>query len=122
MGNETLKSSIYVACLAAYNDGFLHGVWIDADQSVADIQRKIDAMLRASPAPGAEEFEIHDYEGFGGLRVKEYSEIDTLSRIAAFVTEYGALGVETAQRFDGDIEKARASLLAAKKGALPAKA
>ena len=24
---------IYVACLAAYNNGYLHGAWIDADQA-----------------------------------------------------------------------------------------
>ena len=29
---------IYVACLAAYNNGYLHGVWIDADQDAdADV-------------------------------------------------------------------------------------
>lgn len=25
-----LKPSIYVACLAAYNNGYLHGMWLDA--------------------------------------------------------------------------------------------
>ena len=28
---------IYVACLAAYNAGRLHGRWIDANQSAEDI-------------------------------------------------------------------------------------
>lgn len=26
---------VYVACLAAYNSGFLHGAWIDAGQGEA---------------------------------------------------------------------------------------
>ena len=29
---------IYVADLAAYNAGYLHGVWIDASQDLEDIQ------------------------------------------------------------------------------------
>lgn len=40
---------IYVACLAAYNNGSLHGRWIDANQSVDDIEADVQAMLNASP-------------------------------------------------------------------------
>lgn len=28
---ENTKPRIYAACLAAYNSGYLHGAWIDAD-------------------------------------------------------------------------------------------
>jgi len=37
--------SIYVADLAAYNNGILHGVWIDATQDIDDIQEQINDML-----------------------------------------------------------------------------
>ncbi|MCG8594183.1 MAG: antirestriction protein ArdA, partial [Kiloniellales bacterium] len=37
---------IYVACLAAYNAGHLHGCWIDAIQDAEDIQDDINAMLK----------------------------------------------------------------------------
>ncbi|WP_024353472.1 antirestriction protein ArdA [Brevundimonas naejangsanensis] len=40
---------IYVACLAAYNNGFLHGAWIDADQDADQIRVEIAAMLARSP-------------------------------------------------------------------------
>ena len=36
---------IYVACLAAYNNGKLHGVWIDATDDIDDIQDQINDML-----------------------------------------------------------------------------
>ena len=36
---------IYVACLAAYNNGYLHGAWIDADQDVDEIRDEIATML-----------------------------------------------------------------------------
>ena len=29
----------YVACLAAYNNGYLHGVWIDADREFQKARR-----------------------------------------------------------------------------------
>ena len=52
---------IYVADLAAYNAGYLHGVWIDASQDLEDIQAQVDTMLAASPVKGAEEYAIHDF-------------------------------------------------------------
>ncbi|GAA0687580.1 antirestriction protein ArdA [Dyella marensis] len=43
---------IYVACLASYNNGVLHGRWIDlAGLDVADVQSEIDEMLRESKYP-----------------------------------------------------------------------
>ncbi|RAN38199.1 antirestriction protein ArdA, partial [Hyphomonas sp. GM-8P] len=49
---------IYVACLAAYNNGCLHGRWIEAT-TPDDIMGQVRAMLAASPLPGAEEWAIH---------------------------------------------------------------
>lgn len=40
---------IYVACLSAYNNGYLHGAWIDATQDENDILTEIQTMLAASP-------------------------------------------------------------------------
>ncbi|MDQ0317767.1 antirestriction protein ArdA [Amorphus orientalis] len=42
---------IYVADLAAYNNGILHGKWINATDDVADMSREISDMLKASPCP-----------------------------------------------------------------------
>ena len=42
---------IYVACLAAYNAGQLHGEWILADQEPQEIQAAIRSMLEKSPEP-----------------------------------------------------------------------
>ena len=38
-------SRIYVACLTAYNNGYLHVAWIDADQDSDQIRDEIAAML-----------------------------------------------------------------------------
>ena len=80
---------IYVACLAAYNNGLLHGEWIDADQSADELHEAVARMLAASPQPGAEEWAIHDYEGFGSLRLGEYESLDRVATIAAGIAEHG---------------------------------
>jgi antirestriction protein len=80
---------IYVACLAAYNNGQLHGEWIDADQSADELHEAVAQMLAASPQPGAEEWAIHDYEGFGSLRLGEYESLERVAAIAAGIAEHG---------------------------------
>lgn len=81
---------IYVACLAAYNNGILHGEWIDCDQDADSIREEINAMLRQSPEPDAEEWAIHDYECFKGLKISESESIGKVAELAALIGEHGA--------------------------------
>nr|HAT8714696.1 antirestriction protein ArdA [Legionella jordanis] len=85
--------SIYVACLASYNNAILHGVWIDATQSEDDIIEEIWEMLDHSPEPNAEEYAIHDYEGFGSIKIHEYEGISNIVEYASFIQEHGELGL-----------------------------
>jgi len=82
---------IYVADLAAYNSGKLHGVWIDATQELEDIQAQVSAMLAARPEGFAEEYAIHDYEGFGGYALSEYQGLQSAHEIACFIEEFGEI-------------------------------
>lgn len=107
--HEITKPRIYVACLAAYNSGRLHGVWIDAQQNAWAIYGEVAAMLRASPIADAEEWAIHDYEGFEGVRLSEYEGIEQVAELAAFIAEHGKLGAELIVYFGG-IEDAKAAL------------
>jgi antirestriction protein len=84
-----LRPRIYVASLSDYNNGSLHGSWIDANQSAAHLYDDIDAMLARSPDPLAEEWAIHDHDGFGGIQISEYESVDTISRLAAGLSEHG---------------------------------
>ncbi|WP_286828296.1 MULTISPECIES: antirestriction protein ArdA [Kordiimonas] len=101
---------IYVACLAAYNSGILHGRWIDADKDADSLFAEVSAMLRASPASEAEEWVIHDYEGFEGAPISEYCSMTKVAAIAAFVVEHGKLGGALLAHFSGDLEDAEAAL------------
>ncbi len=80
---------IYVASLSDYNDGRLHGSWLDAARTPEELQVDITAMLAASPLPGAEEWAIHDFEGFAGVRLDENESLDTVSQLAAGLAEHG---------------------------------
>ena len=107
---ETLQPRIYVACLAAYNNGHLHGAWIDATPEAWTMWESVRAMLAGSPIVDAEEFAIHDYEGFGAVRIEEYTGIDQVAEIATFLREHGALGAAVLAHFCGDMDEARAAM------------
>ncbi len=55
----TTNPRIYAACLASYNAGRLHGLWIDATTDVDAMQAEINAMLAASPEPNVTRANYH---------------------------------------------------------------
>jgi antirestriction protein len=80
---------IYVASLSDYNAGVLHGEWIDADQDPDELNAAVQAMLAASREDVAEEWAVHDYEGFGPFRVGEYESLSTISAVGLGIAEHG---------------------------------
>ncbi|WP_179166606.1 antirestriction protein ArdA [Streptomyces sp. CB03238] len=95
MSADTLR--IYVASLSDYNAGILHGRWIDADQDVDTIHEEIANMLKESPAAQngdvAEEYAIHDYDGFGGFNLGEFESLEKITAIAKALDEYPSVVV-----------------------------
>jgi antirestriction protein len=89
MSTTTNPPKIYVACLAAYNNGILHGSWIDASQGTEAIHPEIQNMLAESPIPHSEEWAIHDYEGFGEIRLSEYEDIQKVAELAEMIEQHG---------------------------------
>jgi antirestriction protein len=87
-GNDN-DPKIYVACLAAYNNGHLHGLWIDATQDTEDIQNDINWMLSWSPVRDfeyCEEWAIHDYNNFANIRLTEYESLSYISQIGQILS------------------------------------
>jgi antirestriction protein len=80
---------IYVASLSDYNNGRLHGEWIDADADPDEIHHAIEQMLERSPTEGAEEFAIHDFDGFFPWRPGEFESIGTVSAVAQGIAAHG---------------------------------
>lgn len=123
---------IYVACLASYNNGRLHGEWIDADSDADVMREEIARILRESPfpnvtvecpdcegvdsadctickgkgvVPSAEEWAIHDYDGIPST----FSEYPDLQAIADFV--------ELCEEWEGQIDSDDMAAIAAHIGA-----
>mgnify|MGYP000999438662 CR=1 FL=1 len=104
--HKTVTPRIYVASLADYTAGRLLGRWIDASQSAKAIDEEIAALLAASPEPFAEEWAIHDYEGFGSYRLSESSPVDDVAEMVALAAERGPVVFELLAR-GHDLAEAR---------------
>lgn len=86
---ELMKMSrIYIACLAAYNNGILHGEWIDVTGDIDDLRQEISRVLKASPEPDADEWAIHDHENCGPLL--DYTETPDLEEFCDYVRALSA--------------------------------
>lgn len=95
MENSTKQNNaniqIYIACLTAYNNGFLHGEWVDVSQGIDHVRERIKFILLDSPmneeGDPCEEWAIHDFEGFGNYKVNEYHDLEELCQVAEFLKE-----------------------------------
>ena len=81
------QPQIYVACLAAYNSGYLHGEWITPKADKDELQGQINKILKSSPVADAEEWAIHDYNDFPNLG--EYPGLDNIIKIQEAIDEHG---------------------------------
>lgn len=97
-----LQPRIWVASLADYNAGRLHGDWLDAAVDSADLLSAVARILATSREPDAEEWGIFDYDGFGGYQVGEYESLDDLAAIARGIEHHGAAFATWAEIHDGD--------------------
>lgn len=91
--SATTGPRIYVASLSDHNAGILHGAWIDADQDAEQIRDEIATMMALSPTAKregwpAEEYAIHDHEGFCGLHIDEWHDLDELATLAGALADH----------------------------------
>lgn len=100
---------IYVASLKDYTHGVYHGVWIDDLDDPDEIMAEVRAMLKKSPTARkhgekAEEWAIHDYEDFDGVKLGEYESFERVSEIAQLLSDWPAAVVAyyIAEGFDPD--------------------
>lgn len=99
--NNPCTPRIYVACLASYNAGTLHGRWIDCGRTAEEIRGEIADMLSKSPEPFAEEWAIHDHEGFGAVSLSEYENIEKVATLAELIGEHCDLVTHVVERVGG---------------------
>jgi len=87
MSYEPEEGQIYVACLASYNAGRLHGSWITPADDEEKLLAQIDKILKKSPEPNAEEWAIHDYSNFPNLG--EYPSVSNIVKVREAQKKHG---------------------------------
>ena len=85
-GQEVDKPSIWVACLSAYNSGYLHGAWIVPKTTKEELLEQIQEVLKGSPVGDPEEWAIHDYNNFPDLG--EYPDLEKVCEVQRAFDEY----------------------------------
>ena len=108
--NFNNQPQIYVACLAAYNNGRLHGIWIDATQEVEEISKKVSLMLAKSSEPGAEKYVIYDQKELYDLEIEKDESIEDIQEKALFIVEHGELGTKLLNYYRGNLEHAQEAM------------
>lgn len=83
--NETRR--MFVRPLASYVAGDLFGEWIGCDCDAETMRDAIEAVL--AQRPGAEEWAVHDWEGFGEIKLGEHPDLDTVAEVAEALDEHG---------------------------------
>jgi antirestriction protein len=108
----TMSPKIYVACLAAYNNGKLHGEWIDCTLGIEHIRSEIKKILASSPENlnpyPCEEWAIHDFEDFG-VDLSEWEDLEKVAALGEFLSsaDDSELAAEVLAHANGDIEEAQ---------------
>lgn len=86
---ERHMPKVWIAALGAYNDGQLHGRWVDAGRNVDEVWQDVRDILATSPVADEQEFGIFDHEGFYGLDIHEYEPLDRVATIATGIRLHG---------------------------------
>jgi len=105
--NEQPK--IYVVCLSASQNNKAYGIWINATQSVKEINQQIDYMLCHSPYPNpgaTRSYAIRCYEGFYNLNFDLNARIEDIQTQAVFIAKHGELGAKLIDYYEGTLDAA----------------
>lgn len=92
--DRRIRPRIYVRSLVDHTEGHDIGDWIDASQDLEEIQADIQKILSHSlhahwTGQAAEEWAIHDQEGFGSVQLHEYESLDVVCSLGKGIAEHG---------------------------------
>lgn len=95
---------IWIACLASYNNGVLHGEWVDLEPGLDHVNERIAHVLRTSKYPNtfrededgnryatAEEYAVHDYDDDTGMGLSRFGEYPDLAKLCYLVETHSGM-------------------------------
>lgn len=108
---------IYIACLGCYNEGRLHGFWVDVPEEADELHTEVLELFDADDdgylqCPGKdpesihEEYAVHDFEGLHGYNPGEHPDWEELCRVAALFEEHDPEVVGAALSCYADVDEA----------------
>ena len=93
MYNIESKPMAMIVCLASYNEGKIHGKWVDMTQDINEIWDQINNIIKTAPNPRSEEWEILDYDSFYvSNKILRSKSIEELQEIAQIIIDNGIVG------------------------------
>lgn len=97
--------SIWVGTWAAYNNGILHGAWIDCTLGVDHIYDEINKILETCPEQG-EEYGIFDISALPNFINEHSSDFENIAAWAKALEEHGEIIASLAKELNiEDIEE-----------------
>ena len=106
---NSINNAVWVCSVADYNEGYLHGEWVDLDliDTVEELQEAIEDILKDSPVEKAEEWGFFDYD-LGGIHIGENEDLEEVINIAkglrehdsAFVAFHNCFGSTDLEEFE----------------------
>ena len=99
---EQRNPRVWIGSLADYNNGTLHGDWVDAAVDEEELIAAAQRILATSEEPDAEEYAIFDYDDFGDFKVEQYEQLTIVAKVARGIQEHGDAFAAWAQLHDAD--------------------
>lgn len=100
--HQELHPRIWIGSLADYNNGVLHGDWVDAAVDDEELVEAAKRIVASSETPDAEEYAIFDYDEFGDFKVGEYEQLRLVAKVARGIAEHGPAFAVWAELHDAD--------------------
>lgn len=106
--NYPPNPQVWVGCLAAYNQGDLHGEWIECSYGSEHINERIAHIIKTSPAADAEEWLIFDQQDMGDIGENESPKY--LAEVAEFILEHDELALICLDNVHGNLKEAESMI------------
>lgn len=74
------------------------------------MEKASQKILDTSPIEDAEEWAIHDYKGFGDLKINEHDSLETIVKYLEFIEEHEELGLLVLAVHNGSFDDAENTL------------
>jgi hypothetical protein len=96
---------VWIGTKKAYEEGYLHGNWMEADTSPLDFDIEVNSLINTSPVENDNEYVIGATDGLYDIHVPTDTGLETVRRLTHAIRQHGEPLVVWVKR-GGDIATA----------------